>query len=495
MRILYIDIDSLRPDRLGCYGYHRPTSPNIDAIAAEGFRFDRCHTPDAPCLPSRTAMYSGRFGIQTGVVGHGGTAAQPRIQGRLRGFRDHFDEQGLARQLQKLGLHTAMISPFGQRHAAHWFYAGFNEIHNTGQGGMESAEVVQPVVDRWLDANAKSDNWYLHINFWDPHTPYRTPADYPNHFAELPLPAHLDSQELLDRHMKMTGPHTALDFMMYDDRVDPKYPKHPGKISNLGEMRQVVDGYDSGVRYVDDQIGRIIAHLKRTGVYDDTVIVISADHGENFGELGLYGEHATADSATCRIPMIVRFPGKARACGVSDALVYNIDLAPTLMDLLGGEHQPLWDGQSFAPELAGKSAGRRDHLVLSQCAHVCQRSVRWDDWLYVRTHHCGFHLFPDEMLFDLKSDPHEQNDLAPVQPAICARAARDLERWHSGQMEKVARVFPHDVTDPMQRVLAEGGPFHALHDPERTQLGKYLTRLERTGRADGAARLRAKYMR
>ncbi len=109
MRILYIDIDSQRPDHLGCYGYHRNTSPNIDAIAAEGVRFDQCYTPDAPCLPSRTALYSGRFGIHTGVVGHGGTAAQPRVQGSRRGFRDAFDEQGLALQLHKLGLHTAMV--------------------------------------------------------------------------------------------------------------------------------------------------------------------------------------------------------------------------------------------------------------------------------------------------------------------------------------------------------------------------------------------------
>ena len=147
MRILYIDIDSLRADHLGCYGYHRNTSPNIDAIAKEALRFDNFYTCDAPCLPSRTAFYSGRFGIQTGVVGHGGTAAEPKHQGKLRGVRDWFGEEGLAKQLQKLGLHTAMISPFGQRHSAHWFYAGFNEIHNTGQGGMESAEVVQPVVD------------------------------------------------------------------------------------------------------------------------------------------------------------------------------------------------------------------------------------------------------------------------------------------------------------------------------------------------------------
>ena len=71
MRILYIDIDSQRPDHFGCYGYHRKTSPNIDRIAARGVRFDNDYVTDAPCLPSRTAMWSGRFGIHTGVINHG----------------------------------------------------------------------------------------------------------------------------------------------------------------------------------------------------------------------------------------------------------------------------------------------------------------------------------------------------------------------------------------------------------------------------------------
>ena len=86
MRILYFDIDTLRPDHLGCYGYHRNTSPNIDALAASGARFNNVHASDVPCLPSRTALLTGRFGIHTGVVNHGGTAADPVIDGAARAF-------------------------------------------------------------------------------------------------------------------------------------------------------------------------------------------------------------------------------------------------------------------------------------------------------------------------------------------------------------------------------------------------------------------------
>lgn len=493
MRILYIDIDSCRPDHLGCYGYHRQTSPNIDAIAREGVTFKQCYTPDAPCLPSRTAFYSGRFGIQTGVVGHGGSAAQPKIQGKHRGFRDVFDEQGLATHLQRRGLHTAMISPFGQRHAAHWFYAGFNEIHNTGKGGMESAEEVQPVVNKWMDDNAAADNWYLHINYWDPHTPYRAPAEYGEPFKDDPLPAWLDDDELIRRHNKVVGPHTSMEIGMYGDHYAPKFARQPGQVTDRASMRRQIDGYDTGIRYTDDMIGQIVRKLKEAGVYDQTAIIISADHGENQGELGIYGEHGTADAGTCRIPMVIKWPG-GRAGATDDALRYNLDLAPTLMDLLGGTHQPLWDGQSFATALTGDAeAPVREDIVISQCAHICQRSVRWDRWLYMRTYHDGFRLFPQEMLFDLHSDPHEQHNLAESHPERCREGAWRLARWHEQQMQKMAQVFPHNVTDPLWTVIAEGGPFHAIHEKGRSPLPEYLERLEATGRSDGAAALRAKY--
>ena len=240
MRILYIDIDSQRPDHLGCYGYHRKTSPAIDQLAREGLVCERVYTPDAPCLPSRTALYSGRFGIQTGVVGHGGTASQPKTQGpEWRTFRDTFSARGLAGHLQKLGFHTAMISPFGARHAAHWFYAGFKEIHNPGKMGNESAEEVMPIVDRWLTEWVAKDKWYLHINFWDPHTPYRVPMEYGEPFAKDPIPEWLNDEDMIRRHNKMVGPHTSMEVSMYTDEEKPNRPRQPGKSHRPGEHEKI----------------------------------------------------------------------------------------------------------------------------------------------------------------------------------------------------------------------------------------------------------------
>jgi len=472
MRILYLDLDTLRPDHLGCYGYHRNTSPNIDAIAREGVRFDHYHCSDAPCLPSRAALTTGRYGIHSGVVGHGGTAADMRLTGASRGFRDPLDRDSFAANFRHAGLHTASISPFAERHSAWWFYAGYNEMHNTGKGGLESAEEVTPVVLDWIARNAARDDWFLHVNYWDPHTPYRAPADFGDPFAGEPLPAWL-TEETLVRHRAMVGPHGAREIAMYHNGTDPRFPRQLGEIRDMEDLRRFVDGYDTGIRYMDEHIGRLFSALSDAGVMDDLAIIISSDHGENMGELGLYGEHGTADETTTRVPLIIRWPGAA-AGHVDTGLHVNVDLSPTMADLLGTAKSERWDGHSFALALQGEACGR-DHLVVSQCAHVCQRSVRMGPWLYIRTYHDFYHLWPEEMLFNLETDPHEERDLATERPDIVRDCAAKLLGWHD---EMMATMPAGVAEDPMRTVLAEGGPLHS-----RGELAKYCEFLEKTDRA------------
>ena len=485
MRILYLDLDTLRPDHLGCYGYHRDTSPNLDWIASQGTRFENYYCSDAPCLPSRAALLTGRYGIHNGVVNHGGICADRPPDGAQRKFHDSLADGGsLFHLMRAAGLHGTHVGGFGERHSAYWWYAGMHEIIDTGKGGMESAEDVTPVALDWIQRHAKQDNWYLHVNYWDPHTPYRAPSSFGNPFAGEPLPAWLTPEAFAEHH-KHVGPHGAHEINMFNDATNPAYPRHPGKLLDLQDARRMIDGYDCGIRYMDGHIGQLLEAFRAAGVLDDLVIVVSADHGENLGELGLYGEHATADQLTCRIPMIVRWPGVAKPATVDHGLHLNIDLVPTLAELLHRPAKPFWDGQSFAASLQdGTDTGRED-VVLSQCCHVCQRSVRWGEWLYVRTYHDGYHLLPQEMLFQLRDDPHEQHDLAPQHPELCREGAWRLLRWHDDMMARM----PHGITaDPLQVVLQEGGPYHA-----RGQLPKYLQRLEATGRGWAIPELRRRH--
>lgn len=487
MRILYIDIDTLRPDHLGCYGYHRRTSPNIDALAREGVRFENCYNSDAPCLPSRTALWSGRCGFHTGVVNHGGVAAEPFIEGPERGFRDLFDATSWMSVLRRLGLRTVTISPFGERHAAWHWYAGFKEIYNPGKGGMEIADDVTPLALDWIARSGSSNDWFLHVNYWDPHTPYRTPEPFGNPFEGDPLPAWL-TEDVRQRGWNGFGPHSPQEPHGWGGETShQRYPRVPAQLDSMEAVRMWIDGYDTGIRYADEHVGRLLDALSDAGVLDETIIMVSADHGENQGELNVWGDHQTADVPTCRVPLIVRWPGLTDEARVDRALHYHYDWAATLIELGGGQVPGRWDARPFTTAFQEGGEEGREYLVTSQQAWSCQRGVRFDDgdraYLCLRTYHDGYKMLEPVTLFDLTTDPHEEDDLAEERPGLVDRAMHMLADWHHRMM-----VTSRHGVDPMMTVLQEGGPFHT-----RGELPGYLDRLRTTGRSHHVEHLAARH--
>jgi choline-sulfatase len=484
MRILYIDIDTLRPDHLGCYGYHRNTSPNIDRLAAEAAVFNNVHASDVPCLPSRTALLTGRFGIHNGVVNHGGTDADPRIDGAGREFWSRLQLDSFPTRLKGAGLTTASISSFAQRHSAFHWYAGIDEAINVGKFGLETADEVYGLAADWLKRKGGRDNWYLHVHMWDPHTPYRAPAHYAEPFADEPLPGWL-SEEVRSVHWAGCGPHSAREANGFAPREKAlrRYPRQPQEVPDMAAVRQMFDGYDTGVLMADEYVGRLMNDLADLGIADDTVIMISSDHGETLGELNVYGDHQTADQITTRVPLILRWPGKLKA-GRFDAMHYQIDVTATLLELLGQQVPASWDGESFASSLLAEEDSGRDSLVVSQAAWACQRGVRFADWLYLHTRHDAYHLYPDEMLFDLKSDPHQQHNVLAENASAVEQGRNLLAGWRGDMLAQAA-----GAGDPHDNVMAEGGPYHV-----RGQLPAYLQRLRETQRTELADQLEAKWL-
>ena len=483
MRIIYIDIDTLRADHLGCAGYHRNTTPNIDALAAEGVRFSNVYASDVPCLPSRTALITGMFGIRNGVAGHGGTAADLASEGPGRRFFGKIATQSWAGQFYWSGWNTASFSSFPFRHAASWWNNGFMEAMNLTRGiGTERADQVLPGVLDWMDRRGQSDNWFLHVHLWDPHTPYNTPEEYGNPFSSDPIPA-WHTEDVRAHNWELSGPHSAQEPAGFvPDEWGTPGPRQPWDLSTLGDVKTTFDGYDVGIRYADDAVGTLMNKLADLGVLEDTAVLISSDHGEAFGELGVYSDHQAADEATCHIPSVLRWPGLAPR--VDDGLHYHLDIAATLVELAGLKVPGHWDGVSLADGLRNDDVPSRDHLILSQAAWACQRGVRFGDYLYLKTWHDGFHAhWPDEMLFDIASDPHEQFDLAGSDTSARKNGLALLEDWTATQLDR-----SYAPRDPMQTVLGEGGPFHT-----RGHLPAYLDRLRATGRGHWANQLATRH--
>lgn len=482
MKIVYIDIDTLRPDHLGCYGYGRNTSPNIDSIAKDAVRFDGCFVPDAPCLPSRAALHHGRFGVHNGAVCHGGTYADPYPEGPTRSFVNTYPYKKFVQVLRTAGMYNCLISSFAGRHDSWWFYAGFNDIHDCGKGGMEIQTEVTDIALTKLDALKGRDNWYLHFNIWDPHTPYRTPEEYNNPFKDDAPPAWL-TQDIIDAHNNTFGQHCAANNLREGagDEFFKKYPREPRAIKTLTDFKKHIDGYDVGIRYADEAVGRIIQKLKEQGIYDETAIIISSDHGENQGELNVYGDHQTADYITNRVPMIVKWPGVKAA--VNTGFHYQFDITATIVELLGKNVPQKWDAVSFKDAfLAGKASGR-DYLVVSNSAWSSMRAVLFGDHILIRTYRDPVREYPEVMLFNWKTDPHEMNDLASAMPEKVNEGLALLQQWLDAQMLTADRA-----EDPFMKVIEEGGALHL-----RGRLDKAIAHYEALGRSDIAGKMRSRY--
>ena len=488
MRILYIDIDSLRPDHLGCYGYDRPTSPNVDQVAAEGARFTHVYVSDAPCLPSRASLFSARFGVQNGVVSHNGPGQWMRYAGE-----GHFHDPRAPmwmRFLQQEGWNTVSFSGFAQRHIAWWFTAGFTEFYgNKLPGGLESADDVNDLVEPWLQEHASDDDWFLHVNYWDVHHPYRAPDEYWDRVQSGgDGPDFPDDETIKEHNRTHYGPRTARDwgpdelqnprFRKMMEQMRKRFPRMRTDIPDREALMQFIDGADAGMAYVDDCIGRLLEILREQGVDGETAIIISSDHGESIGEQGMYFEHGNASEGTLHIPLIIRWPGVTDTPTVSDGLQYHLDLPPTVLDLLGYEVPEDWSGASFAPALRGDAWEGRDHVVCGTGIWTFQRCVRTPDHLFIRTLHSGNYNLDPASLFHMGDDPNQTNNLIDSEPHIAAHHDHLLADWWHENCSG-----PDSVRDPFQSMMDIGPDIYC--SPEL-----YLGYLEDEGHHQQAADLR-----
>ena len=484
MKILYFDIDSLRADHLGCYGYHRQTSPNIDELSKSSSIFENVHASDVPCLPSRTALLTGRFGIHNGVVNHGGTDAEPAREGRSREFWSRLQLDALPIRMKGRGLHgeqmrTVSISSFAQRHSAFHWSAVFDESYNVGKFGLETADEVYALAEDWLKRKGKQGDWFLHVHMWDPHTPYRTPKDWGDKFAEDPIPQWY-TEEVRATHWQGCGPHSARENYGYapDENMLAVFPRQPQETPDMASARKMFDGYDMGVLMADHYIGKTLNLLADLDIDSDTAVIVSSDHGENLGELNVYGDHQTADLPTTRIPMVIKWPGLSENVRFN-AKHYHMDVFATILDLLERKIPESWDAKSFASSWRAGQDDGREALVLSQAAWACQRSVRFEDYIYIKTIHDAFHLWEEEMLFDVNEDPHQTKNLAGSSLIPLQKGRDTLANWHAEMMNSPARG-----RDPHDNVMKEGGPYHV-----RGKLESYINRLKETERSSLAERL------
>lgn len=448
--VLWICTDQQRYDTLGCTGNKFVNTPNIDALASGGVLFKSAYTVSPVCAPSRACFLSGRYPRTCGVRQNGqdipeGEHLLPRL------FADNGYVCGLSGKLHISACHPS-VSPEIERRIddGYSFFSWSHHPARAGWGnwskneytnyltsiGVEYQTTRHPdcrYVDigmpkeysqtswcfseaiRFIDMQDSDQPWLFSINCYDPHHPFDPPAEYLERYLpvldEIPLPDYiegeLDTKSIFQRY-DHEGAYNSAGNYPYDQMTDKDH-------------RFITAAYWAMIDQIDDQVGRIVDHLKQIGQYENTIIIFGSDHGESLGDHGIYLKGPYCYESGVHVPLIFHYAGQT-LCGVQkNALVELIDIAPTLCDLSGMEKPQSFQGRSFAQILTDPEHQDR-HRESVYCefynSNINHRnpkafitSVYDGRWKLVKSHSPeGSPDFGSE-LYDLVSDPGEHVNL------------------------------------------------------------------------------------
>jgi arylsulfatase A-like enzyme len=422
--VVLLVLDAARAQQFGCYGYGRATTPEIDRIASEGVVFERAFTPAVYTLGAMSSVWTSQYPDR-----HHSTVsyADPLPKDRLT----------LAETLGARGLATAGFVANAVAGPVHGFDRGFAEFHEVyrmfedlGSRGAAFDRVLPP----WL-AQHRGERFFLYAHYREPHFPYDPGPPFDTQFgADAPL-------TVAQRR----------DKTWYTDVNQGRVTATPDEIAHLVRL------YDGNLAYVDREVGALRRALERQGLWDHTVLIVTADHGEQLHEKGYVSHSAQVYEQSTHVPLIVRIPGGPRGVRVGH-LVDHLDLAPTVLDLLGAPATPFAkqaQGTTLLPMLAG--AGARTGDGSGEGVLSLSRTV-WDRPVYA-LRDVGYKLVYDtrtgrEELYDLAADPGETKDLSAARAVRGAYYRQTLQHMLAG-LRQSAPAGAAAPAAPMDRETCE----------------------------------------
>ena len=451
--VVLVTIETLRADHVGSYGYPRNTTPNLDRLAAEGARFATTIAQAPFTLPSVTSLMTGRTPPHHGVRNHPATLA-PEIE-------------TLAERFHEAGYQTAAMTRHTWLRRKSGLDRGFNAYHNNKFAAGLDARSLSLAATDWLEARDPEKPFFLWLHFLDPHLPY-TPA-YPyavlfheSHAADERV-KHLRAMMAVERESYEPTPYADISGGPYYDLVFPYYPQNPilldlafwrrsrGSIFfdkgsyQEDDVREVRDLYDGAVAYTDDNLARILKTLAELELETSTIVAVTADHGEAFGEHGLSFTHDfTLYDEVLRVPLVVRYPGVIEPGTEIDQQVRLMDLGPTLLELAELEPFEGVEATSLAPLLEGgsvpflnafaESAPKRrmfpeQERIYFEGIRGKWRSLRTERWKLIKIPHPDGDRYE---LYDIVSDPKESRNLYNELPGEALKLVPVLRAWVEG---------------------------------------------------------------
>ncbi|MFT4540884.1 MAG: arylsulfatase A-like enzyme [Planctomycetota bacterium] len=374
--LILISLDTLRADRLGCYGYDRPTSPAIDKWSARGVRFANTISESSWTLPSTMTMFTG---VPPSV--HGVIKRRKSLPETLPTVFEVLAQRGY----RTFGF-TAGAFVKGHR----GFNRGFEEYQDEPVDFRTVLEQAQARIESFDEDEA----YALFLHTFDVHCPYHPPTTYIDQFRTRPTDDHLDTE---------AGCGNMGDPIFNDLDL------------NAGQARFLSDQYDAGIRWVDDAIAEFQSFLDARNELSRTVLVLTSDHGEEFMEHGRIGHQRTLNIETLRIPLIVLAPQLEPH--VVEAGASLSDVMPTILELLDVGPPASVLGHSLVPLALGLDPSWADRALHSEIDYLAKlRSVIYRGQHFIEDRGAGASNFPEgvtKLFFDMKNDPEEMINLAP----------------------------------------------------------------------------------
>ncbi len=453
--LLLVVADDHAANAVGCYGGPHRVTPQIDRIAADGIRFDACGCTNSLCSPSRAAILTGTYNHVNGVttLSTEFDARQPVFPGLLR----------------EAGYRTALIGKWHLGHGGVHDPRGFDHwevlpdqgaYHDpefmTMDGGSHvrrgyATDLITDLSLDWLQQAQETDPeapWCLLVQHKAPHRPWQPAARHADLFDAVALdvpPTFFDDYQHRASAAREARMRVARDLNAEDLKAEPPAGLDPIGYAHWAYRRYLLD-YLRCVVAVDEGVGRLLDHLDATGQADDTVVVYTSDQGFFLGEHGWYDKRFMY-AESLQMPFVLRYPRLVEPGSVSDALVLNVDIAQTMLDLAGVEGHPRMQGRSMVPLLTGDSAeqvGWRTSAYYRYWEHLdgihrvaAHRGVRTRDRKLVHYYGSGcgqpgastVETPPEWELFDLDRDPQEMHsvhdDPAYADDLITLRAELD----------------------------------------------------------------------
>lgn len=422
--IILIVLDGVRATHLGCYGFHKPTSSNIDKLAQNGVLFKNAFSCINCTNPSITAITSGKYPSSNGIVRHI-SFNRPEELNKLHQSKTKF----IAEILKSYGYMTLGIDWLGK-----WHKRGYNHyggvFHNSQMKSIASRiadklyfelpsyvplprnsivknfimgdayEITNTAIKLLKDRRARS--FFLFIHYRDTHTPYI-----------------MSDNKHIEKMKKFESKGESIKEILGRFNNPLKRKTIQFRTRNAGYVGEVVTRYDAAISFIDEEIGRLINFLETRGLMENTLIVITADHGESFWEHEIHFSHHGLYDVSIHVPLILSYPRLPTGITI-DGLVQSVDIVPTILNIAGLGYKNInFDGKNLLPMIENNKIPGRSVIYVEEAQTQRKRAIRTGEFKYIQANaekdaicrECGYIHGGIREFYDLEKDPYEMYNI------------------------------------------------------------------------------------